>query len=81
MTTTSRPPQAAGPPPRYKLAVITWLAVYPAITAVVAVFEPIGLLNTPVPIRTLLLTIVLVPIMVYVLVPVLSRVLAEWLHR
>jgi antibiotic biosynthesis monooxygenase (ABM) superfamily enzyme len=33
------------------------------------------------PVRTLLLTIVLVPLMVFVLVPILSRALAKWLWR
>jgi antibiotic biosynthesis monooxygenase (ABM) superfamily enzyme len=33
------------------------------------------------PVRTLLLTIVLVPLMVFVLVPILSRALAMWLWR
>jgi antibiotic biosynthesis monooxygenase (ABM) superfamily enzyme len=68
-------------PPRYKLAIVTWLAVYPTITAMLAVFEPLGLLQTPMPVRTLLLTIVLVPLMVFVLVPILSRALAMWLWR
>jgi antibiotic biosynthesis monooxygenase (ABM) superfamily enzyme len=67
-------------PPRYKLAIVTWLAVYPTITAMLAVFEPLGL-QTPMPVRTLLLTIVLVPLMVFVLVPILSRALAKWLWR
>jgi antibiotic biosynthesis monooxygenase (ABM) superfamily enzyme len=68
-------------PPRYKLAIVTWLAVYPTITAMLAAFEPLGLLQTPMPVRTLLLTIVLVPLMVFVLVPILSRALAKWLWR
>ena len=68
-------------PPRYKLAIVTWLAVYPTITTMLAVFEPLGLLQTPMPVRTLLLTIVLVPLMVFVLVPILSRALAMRLWR
>jgi antibiotic biosynthesis monooxygenase (ABM) superfamily enzyme len=68
-------------PPRYKIAIVTWLAVYPAVTVIVAAFEPLGVLDAPLPIRTLLLTAVLVPLMVFLLVPALSRLLGWWLRR
>jgi antibiotic biosynthesis monooxygenase (ABM) superfamily enzyme len=35
----------------------------------------------PVPIRTLLLTVVLVPMMVFVLLPGLQKLFAPWLRR
>ena len=76
-----RPRRPAGPPPKHKIAAVTWLAAYPTITAIIAIFEPLGLLNTPVPIRTLLLTAILIPAMVYVLVPLFSRLLGSWLRR
>jgi antibiotic biosynthesis monooxygenase (ABM) superfamily enzyme len=55
---------------------VTWLAAYPTITALLAVFEPLGLLDGPLPLRALPLTLVLVPLLVFVLVPALSRALA-----
>jgi antibiotic biosynthesis monooxygenase (ABM) superfamily enzyme len=67
-----------GPVPRYKIAVITWLAIYPALTVTLALLSPV-LAPLPLFLRTLILTAVLVPIMVYVLVPAVHRLLAGWL--
>lgn len=64
-------PQTAGLP-RWQLALITWLAIYPTITVMLALFEPLGLLNLPLELRTLALTVVLVPLMVFILVPGLT---------
>lgn len=72
-------PTRPNPPARYKMAIVTWLAVYPTITLTVLVLEPLGLLAGPVPVRTLLLTVILVPLMVFVLVPWLTRLLRGWL--
>lgn len=62
------------------MAFVTWLAIYPTITVLLAVFEPLGLLDEPIPVRTLLLTVVLVPVMVFVFVPALVRLLGGWLR-
>ncbi|MDQ3849178.1 MAG: hypothetical protein M3296_00980 [Actinomycetota bacterium] len=59
---------------------LTWLAIYPAITLVLWLFEPLGLLDLPLPLRTLILTAVLVPVMVFVLMPALTRLLRGWLR-
>lgn len=77
MTQESAPSPPARPP-RYKQAVITWLAVYPALTATLAVLGP--LMETwPLPLRTLLVTLLLVPVVVYVILPLLNRVFRGWL--
>ncbi len=62
-------------PRRQKQALVTWLAIYPSITLVLWLFRPLGLLELPLPLRTLVLTALLVPAMVYVLVPILSGAL------
>jgi uncharacterized protein len=67
-----------GSVPRYKIAVITWLAIYPALTVTIALLSPV-LAPLPLFLRTLILTVVLVPIMVYVLVPTVQRLFAGWL--
>lgn len=67
------------PPPRYKLAVLTWLAIYPALTLTLALLGP-ALAPMPLFLRTLIVTAVLVPIMVYVLVPATHRIFAGWLN-
>lgn len=66
-------------PPRYKVAVITWLAIYPALTITLALLGP-ALMPLPLYLRTLVVTAILVPIMVYALVPGVQRLLAGWLR-
>lgn len=62
-------------PRRHRQALVTWLAIYPSITLVLWLFQPLGLLQLPLPLRTLVLTALLVPMMVYALVPMISRAL------
>jgi antibiotic biosynthesis monooxygenase (ABM) superfamily enzyme len=65
-------------PPRYKLAVITWLGVYPILTITLALLGPV-METWPLPLRTLLVTLLLVPILVYVIFPLLNRAFRGWL--
>lgn len=65
--------------PRYKVAAVTWLAIYPALTATLALLGP-ELAPWPLALRTLVVTVVLVPIMVYGLVPGMQRIFAGWLR-
>jgi antibiotic biosynthesis monooxygenase (ABM) superfamily enzyme len=66
--------------PRYKTVVLTWLAIYPLLTLILALFGD-QLRAMALPLRTLAITAVLVPSAVYVLVPLLRRVLASWITR
>jgi uncharacterized protein len=65
-------------PPRYKSAVVIWLAIYPALTVTLFLLGPV-LTPLPLVLRTLVLTVILVPAMVYLLVPGVQRLLASWL--
>jgi uncharacterized protein len=65
-------------PPRYKVAVVVWLAIYPAVVAVQLVLRPFTR-DLPLPLHTLLLTLIVVPIAVWLLIPALNRWLATWL--
>ncbi len=59
---------------------INWLAIYPLITLVLFVFGP--LLNPiPLALRTFVITIVIVPVMVYVAVPLLEKVVVSIIGR
>lgn len=78
--TEEQAPAPPARPPRYKQAVIIWLAVYPALTLTLAVLGPM-METWPLPLRTLLVTLLMVPLVVYVLVPVLNRVFRTWLSR
>lgn len=67
------------PPPKWKTAVLVWIAIYPSITIL---FLLLGeqLQRLPAPLRTLVLTLVLVPLLVFVLLPLLHKVFARWLR-
>lgn len=66
--------------PRWKTALLVWLAIYPSITLLMLVFgEHLALL--PVPLRTLVMTAVLVPLLVFVLLPLLHKWFGNWLRR
>lgn len=68
-------------PQRWKQAVLTWIAIYPTITLVLWLLGPLERFDLPLPLRTLIITVVLVPGMVFVLIPGLSRLLGGWLRR
>ena len=77
--TTLTPPLQLTPP-RYKLAVITWLALFPLITIILALFGPL-LLQLPLVVRTFVLTATLVPAMIYLIVPLYMQLFAGWLNQ
>ena len=66
--------------PRYKTAAITWLAIYPTLTVILELFGD-TLSKMALPLRTLVITAVLVPVAVYALVPALRHVFAGWPTR
>jgi uncharacterized protein len=72
-------PPGPTPVPRYKLAVIIWLAIYPALTLTLVVLGPL-IAEWPVFLRTLVATVILVPATVYVLIPTMQRLFAGWLR-
>ena len=66
-------------PPRYKMAVVTWLAVFPLITAIFILFRPL-LSQLPFVLRTMVLTITMVTLMTYVVMPRMTRLFSFWLY-
>ncbi len=66
-------------PPRYKMAVVTWLAVFPTITALFLILNPV-LSMLPLLLRTLLLTLIMVSLMTYVVMPRMTRLFSFWLY-
>ena len=65
-------------PNRHKLALLTGLIVYPLITALIAVLEPL-LGGLALPLRTAVLTAIMVPALVYVAMPYATQRLRGWL--
>jgi antibiotic biosynthesis monooxygenase (ABM) superfamily enzyme len=65
-------------PPRYKMAVVTWIAIYPLITLLLWAFSPF-IVGVPVPLVTLALSAALVTLQTYVVMPLMMRVFRRWL--
>ncbi len=65
-------------PPRYKMFLLTWLAIYPLITIILHFFGEF-LALFPLPIRTLILTGSLVYLMTYWVMPMLMKLCRGWL--
>jgi hypothetical protein len=67
------------PPPRWKVAVVTWMGIFPT---VLTLFILLGDLLAPWPLvpRVMLLTLLVVTIMTWVVAPQLTRLLKPWLH-
>ncbi len=59
---------------------MVWLAIYPTIT-LVTFFIGDYIKQLPLPLKTLLLTGILVPLMVFILLPLLRNVLGNWLNK
>lgn len=72
--------QAIVPPPRYKMALLTWLGIFPLITGILGLLGPIFLNGLPLVLRTLILTVVLVTLMTYVVMPWLTQLFSRWLY-
>ncbi|GAB2750584.1 hypothetical protein [Kitasatospora kifunensis] len=66
--------------PVHHRAAITWLAVYPTITLVLALIGP-HTAHLPLFVRTLILSAIVVPVVVYGLIPALQRVHAATIGR
>lgn len=67
------------PPPRYKMAVLTWLAIFPLINIINLLFASV-LNQLPPLLRSLVLTVILVLLMTYVVMPRITRLFAPWLY-
>jgi uncharacterized protein len=69
------------PPPRYKMAIITLLALFPSIQlANLALVPLVKLLPLPSLLQSLIITALLVLLMTYVLMPRMTKLLAKWLY-
>lgn len=66
------------PPPKWKMTIVSWLALYPAVTLVFILFGDL-LAKVPLLFRTMLVTIVVMLLMSYVLMPRMTRWFAFWL--
>ena len=66
--------------PKWKFAIMVWLAIYPAITLLTYLIGDL-IKNLPLPLKTLIMTGILVPLMIFVLLPILRKVMGNWLNK
>jgi uncharacterized protein len=73
-------PDAPGvrPPPRWKMAIITWLAICPLIMIVNAFVAPL-VAPIPFPFRTLLVSAMMVVVMTWAIMPWFTKLFSRWL--
>jgi antibiotic biosynthesis monooxygenase (ABM) superfamily enzyme len=67
------------PPKKWKMAIVVWLAIYPLITIVFLLFGKYLVQINPIPLRTLIMTLILVPLMVFLVMPLIQKLLKSWL--
>ncbi|WP_296931692.1 antibiotic biosynthesis monooxygenase [uncultured Marinobacter sp.] len=66
------------PPPKWKMTIVSWLALYPAVTLVFVIFGDL-LAQVPLLLRTMIVTIVVMGLMSYVLMPRMTKWFKFWL--
>ncbi len=71
------PPQA--PPPRWKVAVVTWLGIFPTVLMLFLTVVPL-MADWPLVPRTMVVTALVVLIMTWGVAPQLTKWLRPWLH-
>ncbi|UBF26979.1 antibiotic biosynthesis monooxygenase [Kovacikia minuta CCNUW1] len=67
------------PPPRYKMALVSWLAVFPLITTISMLLKD-ELNSLPIAVRTLIVTTIAIPTMTYIFMPRMTQLFAAWLY-
>jgi uncharacterized protein len=65
-------------PPRYKLAVLTWVGAYAVITPLLALLGP-KMASWPLLLRTLVLSVTMVVSLTWLIMPRLTRLFRGWL--
>jgi antibiotic biosynthesis monooxygenase (ABM) superfamily enzyme len=65
-------------PPRYKLALLTWIGAYSLITAFLALLGP-TMASWPLALRTLVLSATMVAVLTWLIMPRLTRLFRPWL--
>ena len=70
-------PAPVMPPAKWKMALITWLGLFPIVVALGYVFGPFGL---PRPIEQAVSTMIPVVMLTWVVIPVLTRLFYAWLY-
>jgi antibiotic biosynthesis monooxygenase (ABM) superfamily enzyme len=65
-------------PPRYKLALVTWIGAYIVITLLLALLGP-AIASWPLALRTLVVSVTMVVALTWIVMPRLTRLFRPWL--
>jgi uncharacterized protein len=72
------PSRRTAAPPKYKMAVITGVVIFPLATALSVLLELVG--GWPLLLRSAVLTVVLVLLMTYAVMPGVTRLFRGWMY-
>jgi uncharacterized protein len=73
------PGQGGAAPPPYKMALVTWLTIFPLITVIAVTLGPL-LERFALVVRLAITTALIVPIMTWLVMPRVTRLLRGWLY-
>ena len=68
------------PPPRYKMAILTWVSVYGLLMLLGFTLAPL-LSALPAFVRTLIISVIMVVLITYAVMPQLTKMTAKWLYK
>jgi antibiotic biosynthesis monooxygenase (ABM) superfamily enzyme len=69
---------ASNPISRLKIAFLTWIGAYAAITLILSVLGP-AIASWPLPLATLLISVLMVTALSGFVVPTLTRIFRDWI--
>jgi antibiotic biosynthesis monooxygenase (ABM) superfamily enzyme len=67
-------------PNKFKLAFLVWCAIYPTVTFIFFILNDFLATLHPF-VKTLVVTIILVPLMVFVFLPFIMKTFGKWLSK
>lgn len=73
----SGPPK---PPKAWKFALLVWCFIYPVITLLSMTLLPL-MSSFPAPLKTLVMSLILVPLMAFLYIPFINKRFFNWLRK
>jgi antibiotic biosynthesis monooxygenase (ABM) superfamily enzyme len=68
------------PPNKFKMALLVWCAIYPTVTLIFFILGDFLATLHPL-LKTLVVTVILVPLMVFVFLPFIIKRFGKWLGK
>lgn len=68
------------PPKKWKFALLVWCFIYPVITILSYLLVPL-MSDFPAPLRTLVMSLILVPVMAFFYIPFINKRFYHWLRK